>query len=182
MYVSALIIFFYIMASTLRELIQFSQQRYHYLFDPNNFVSWLLYVHALIMISPVFMGGEVCDYLFSAASLTVFFSWFNLLLHLQRFDQIGIYVVMFLEILQTLIKVLILFSILIIAFGLAFFILLSNIQETQTNHLSFSTIPMSLMRTFSMMLGEMDYVGVFVTPMHHNYLPNPYATFAILCE
>lgn len=64
---------------------------------------------------------------FSAASITVFLSWFELLLLLQRFDQIGIYVVMFLEILQTLIKVLMLFSILIIAFGLAFFILLSKV-------------------------------------------------------
>lgn len=40
--------------------------------------------------------------------------------------QIGIYVVMFLEILQTLIKVLLVFSILIIAFGMAFYIVLSN--------------------------------------------------------
>lgn len=64
---------------------------------------------------------------FSAAAITVFLSWFELLLLLQRFDQIGIYVVMFLEILQTLIKVLMLFSILIIAFGLAFYILLSKV-------------------------------------------------------
>lgn len=46
-----------------------------------------------------------------------------------RFDQVGIYVVMFLEILQTLIKVLIVFSILIIAFGLAFYILLSRVSS-----------------------------------------------------
>lgn len=182
MVVSGMVIFTYVMLSALREIVQFGQQRYHYLFDPNNFVSWLLYINAILMISPIFRGGMICDYLYSAASLTVFLSWFNLLLHLQRFDQIGIYVVMFLEILQTLIKVLILFSILIIAFGLAFFILLSNVQTPQANHLSFSTIPMSLMRTFSMMLGEMDFVGVFSLPMHHNTLPNPYATFAVLCE
>jgi transient receptor potential cation channel subfamily A member 1 len=59
--------------------------------------------------------------------MTVFLSWFQLLLLLQHFDQIGIYVVMFLEILQTLIKVLSVFSILIIAFGLAFYILLSRV-------------------------------------------------------
>jgi hypothetical protein len=45
-----------------------------------------------------------------------------------RFDQVGIYVVMFLEILQTLVKVLLVFSILIIAFGLALFILLSRVS------------------------------------------------------
>lgn len=182
MFLSGIIVFVYILASSLREMIQLGQQRYHYLLEPINFVSWLLYMNCIIMISPIFTNGYVCDYLFSAASLTVFLSWFNLLLHLQRFDQIGIYVVMFLEILQTLIKVLIVFSILIIAFGLAFFILLSNIQQPQPNHLSFKTIPMSLMRTFSMMLGEMDFVGTFIQPLHMNYLPYPYASFTILCK
>lgn len=65
----------------------------------------------------------------SAASITIFLSWFHLLLLLQRFDQVGIYVVMFLEILQTLIKVLMVFSILIIAFGLAFYVLLSKVGD-----------------------------------------------------
>lgn len=152
-FVSGIAILFYIIVSSLREVIQIYQQRYHYMMDPINFVSWLLYIAAFIMVTPIFMNGHQCGSLFSAASLTVFLSWFNLLLYLQRFDQIGIYVVMFLEILQTLIKVLMVFSILIIAFGLAFFILLSNVSQTQSpNHQSFTTIPMSLMRTFSMMV------------------------------
>lgn len=182
MLVSGNIVLIYILGSSIREIIQLSQQRHHYLLEPINFVSWLLYINAIIMISPIFTNGNVCDYLFSSASFTIFLSWFNLLLHLQRFDQIGIYVVMFLEILQTLIKVLILFSILIIAFGLAFFILLSNIQNPQPNHLSFTTIPLSLMRTFSMMLGEMDFVGTFIQPFKLGDLPYPYASFAILCK
>jgi len=53
-----------------------------------------------------------------------------------RFDQVGIYVVMFLEILQTLIKVLVVFSILIIAFGLAFYILLSRVSSEVQYYLS----------------------------------------------
>lgn len=43
---------------------------------------------------------------------------------------------MFLEILQTLIKVLLVFSILIIAFGLAFYILLSNSMGTNVSRMS----------------------------------------------
>jgi transient receptor potential cation channel subfamily A member 1 len=160
----------------------FTYLRYHYLLEPINFVSWLLYIAAVIMVSPIFLNGYACETLFSAASLTVFLSWFNLLLYLQRFDQVGIYVVMFLEILQTLIKVLLVFSILIIAFGLAFFILLSKVTEQQPNHLSFASIPMSLMRTFSMMLGEMDFVGTFIQPYHSNALPYPMASFFILCK
>lgn len=179
---SGLAIMLYVILSSIREIVQIYQQRYQYLFDPINFVSWLLYIAAIIMVSPVLLNGRKCDILFSAASLTVFLSWFNLLLYLQRFDQVGIYVVMFLEILQTLIKVLIVFSILIIAFGLAFFILLSKVQKPQPNHLSFTTIPMSLMRTFSMMLGEMDFVGTFIQPYHTEELPFPYASFTVLCK
>jgi Ion transport protein. len=57
-----------------------------------------------------------------------------------RFDQVGIYVVMFLEILQTLIKVLIVFSILIIAFGLAFYILLSRVSSEVQYFLSINKV------------------------------------------
>lgn len=152
---SSLAIITYVVLSTLREFLQIYQQKWQYLLEPNNFISWLLYISAAIMVSPVFNGGHITDVHFSATSITVFLSWFNLLLFLQRFDQVkrrdsvfkvtedsgnsivfaiiciylfqvGIYVVMFLEILQTLIRVLLVFSILIIAFGLAFFIVFSK--------------------------------------------------------
>lgn len=129
MWISAVAILVYILGSAIREIIQLYQQKWHYLLEPANFISWMLYMGALAMVSCVFLG-EIGERHYSAASLTVFMSWFNLLLFLQRFDQVGIYVVMFLEILQTLIKVLMVFSILIIAFGFAFYILLSNVSIT----------------------------------------------------
>lgn len=130
MYMSAVAIVVYICFNTLHEILQLYQQRWHYLLDPINLVSWLLYICASVMVVPIF-GGRVLQIQYSCASLTVFLTWFNLLLLLQRFDQVGIYVVMFLEILQTLIKVLMVFSILIIAFGLAFYILLSDVSIMQ---------------------------------------------------
>lgn len=126
MHISAMGIVVYIGLNSVREIIQIYQQKFLYFMDPINLVSWLLYISASIMVFPVF-GGSMTEMQFSFASLTVFLSWLNLLLLLQRFDQVGIYVVMFLEILQTLIKVLMVFSILIIAFGLAFYILLSRV-------------------------------------------------------
>jgi len=47
---------------------------------------------------------------------------------------------MFLEILQTLIKVLLLFSILIAAFGLSFYILLSRVSHTVQHIYEFTVI------------------------------------------
>jgi len=52
-----------------------------------------------------------------------------------RFDVVGIYVVMFLEILHTLLRVLMIFSILIVAFGLAFYILLSDVSSLFALHI-----------------------------------------------
>ncbi|XP_021938939.1 transient receptor potential cation channel subfamily A member 1 isoform X3 [Zootermopsis nevadensis] len=180
-YTCAIIIITYIALNSLREVLQLYQQRWHYLLDPINLVSWLLYISSIIMIVPVF-ADQLSELQLSCASITVFLSWFNLLLYLQRFDQVGIYVVMFLEILQTLIKVLVVFSILIIAFGLAFYILLSR-----GGHLSFSNVPISLIRTFSMMLGEIDFLGTYVQPYYDDdnglekkLLPYPIPAFLIL--
>ncbi|XP_002046790.3 transient receptor potential cation channel subfamily A member 1 isoform X1 [Drosophila virilis] len=177
----AVVIVVYILLNSMRELIQIYQQRLHYLVETVNLISWVLYISALIMIAPAFKpDGAINTIHYSAASIAVFLSWFRLLLFLQRFDQVGIYVVMFLEILQTLIKVLMVFSILIIAFGLAFYILLSKIIDPQPNHLSFSNIPMSLLRTFSMMLGELDFVGTYVNTYYRDQLKVPMTSFLIL--
>lgn len=90
MLVSGIFIIIYIVCSMLREFLQIYQQKWQYLFEPNNFISWMLYISATIMVSPIFNGGCISDRHFSATSLTVFLSWFNLLLFLQRFDQVCI--------------------------------------------------------------------------------------------
>ncbi|XP_058975803.1 transient receptor potential cation channel subfamily A member 1 [Musca domestica] len=177
----AFVIIAYIIGFSFKDLFQIYQQRLHYFLETINIIQWILYISTLIMILPIFKSdSSITNVHYSAASISVFFSWFRLLLFLQRFDQVGIYVVMFLEILQTLIKVLLVFSILIIAFGLAFYILLSKIIDPQPNHLSFSNIPMSLLRTFSMMLGELDFVGTYVNTYYRDQLKVPVTSFLIL--
>lgn len=81
----------FVVVNALRELVQVYQQKLHYLFEMNNIVSWFLYISATIMVSPLFTGGYITDLHYSAASITVFLSWFNLLLFLQRFDQVRKY-------------------------------------------------------------------------------------------
>lgn len=78
----------FVVVNALREIFQVYQQKLHYLFEMNNVVSWFLYTSATIMVSPMFTGGYITDMHYSAASVTVFLSWFNLLLFLQRFDQV----------------------------------------------------------------------------------------------
>ncbi|XP_063697805.1 transient receptor potential cation channel subfamily A member 1 [Culicoides brevitarsis] len=164
-----------VLVNILKEFLQLYQQKLHYIFEPNNLLTWFLNITTCFMLIPMYQGYANHIH-YSSASIAIFGSWFNLLLLFRRFDQIGIYIVMFLEILQTLIKVLTVFSILIIAFGLGFFILLFK-----PNHLSFATISLSLLRTFSMMLGEIDFIGTYVQPYYLEELPFPIPSFIILC-
>lgn len=57
----------------------------------------------------------------------------------------------------------------------------------QGGHLSFSNVPISLIRTFSMMLGEIDFLGTYVQPYYDDenglekkLLPYPIPAFLIL--
>ncbi|XP_037932344.1 transient receptor potential cation channel subfamily A member 1-like [Teleopsis dalmanni] len=86
--VCAVAIIVYITLNSLREIIQMYQQRLHYILEIVNLISWVLYISALIMVTPVFdADGRINTIHYSAASIAVFLSWFRLLLFLQRFDQ-----------------------------------------------------------------------------------------------
>ncbi|CAG5121392.1 unnamed protein product [Candidula unifasciata] len=132
----------------------FLLQKVRYFRDTNNALEWVLYITSLMFVVP-FLFNVSLHWQWEAGAIAVFLSWFDCLVFLQRFDFFGIYVVMFLEILQTLLQVLSVFSILIIAFGLSFYILMFK-EESK----AYSTPALSLLRTFMMML-EVDYMGSF---------------------
>ena len=62
-----------------------------------------------------------------------------------RFDFYGIYVVMFLEILTTLVQALMVFSILIIAFGFSFYIIMC--REVRRFCFTFTNITLNYIKT-----------------------------------
>lgn len=64
MYTSAIAIMVYNCLCFIRELYNMKQQKWHYLVDPSNLVSWNLYICSTIMILPTLFGGywdiQVC--------------------------------------------------------------------------------------------------------------------------
>lgn len=85
----AITIIVYIVLSSLREIIQIYQQKLCYVLEIANLISWILYISSLIMITPVFKNdASISNVHYSAAAVSVFLSWFRLLLLLQRFDQV----------------------------------------------------------------------------------------------
>ncbi|KAK6188192.1 hypothetical protein SNE40_004425 [Patella caerulea] len=147
----------YCILNIIKEVFQMITQKKKYFEDPQNFLEWALYLLTLFFLAP-FLLGYSFHWQWEIGTLAVFTAWFNCLVFLQRFDFFGIYVVMFLEILKTLIQVICVFSILIIAFGLSFFILLSREQS-----MAYSTPGLSLFRTVMMMF-ELDYMESFNSP------------------
>ncbi|PVD23407.1 hypothetical protein C0Q70_16676 [Pomacea canaliculata] len=147
----------YCMLGIIKEMVQMITQKTRYFADKQNLFEWILYMTSLVFTAPFLLG---CSYhwQWEAGSLAVFFAWFNFLVVLQRLDFFGIYVVMFLEILSTLLQALCVFSVLFVAFGLSFFILLSH-ESTR----AYSSPLLSVMRTAMMML-EIDYMASFNEP------------------
>ena len=81
-------------------------------------------------------------------------AWLNLLGDVRQLPFLGIYVIMFTDILQTFLRFAVIFLIFIFAFGLGFHLLLVN----QT---PFNDIGHAILKTSVMMIGEFEYEGIF---------------------
>jgi len=112
-------IILYCFLNFILEIIQFTQDGYDYFLDVENYIQWTLYITTSIFILP-FLFDQSWHYQWVAGSISIFTAYLALLFLLARFDMYGIYVIMFLEIMKTLLHVLSLFSILIIGFALTF--------------------------------------------------------------
>ncbi|XP_043922215.1 transient receptor potential cation channel subfamily A member 1-like [Protopterus annectens] len=155
-----------------KEMVQIIQQRWKYLCDFSNLIDWTISVTSILFVLPLFTDN-LYSWQWECGATAVFCSWVNFLLYLQRFENFGIYVVMFWEILRTLLHIALLFFFLVLAFAFTFFALLNN----QT---AYSTPYLSLMQTFAMMLGDINYHDSFLIPITEKKMPYPYMSFAVL--
>ncbi|XP_009975855.1 PREDICTED: transient receptor potential cation channel subfamily A member 1-like [Tauraco erythrolophus] len=155
-----------------KEIFQLIQQKLKYLLDYSNLLDWTIYTTSIIFVSSLFINTPA-HLQWECGAIAVYLSWMNFLLYLQRFENYGIYVVMFWEILRTLIRIAVVFFFLILAFGLSFFVLLGS-QQT------YSTPLLSVMKTFAMMLGDINYHDAFLDPLLSNELPYPFLSYTVL--
>ncbi|XP_041823420.1 transient receptor potential cation channel subfamily A member 1b [Melanotaenia boesemani] len=157
--------------SVVKEIVQMSQQRRNYFRDYSNFADWTSAVFSLLFVIPLMLNVQG-SFHWQAGAFGVLNSWIAFLLYLQRFEGVGIYVVMFGEILKTLVRIVMLFMYLMLAFSLAFYALMLNKRE-------FSSVPLSVMQTFVMMVGELNYQGNFLDALLKNELPFRLMTYFI---
>ncbi|EDL14331.1 transient receptor potential cation channel, subfamily A, member 1, isoform CRA_a [Mus musculus] len=155
-----------------KEVIQIFQQKRNYFLDYNNALEWVIYTTSIIFVLPLFLN--IPAYMqWQCGAIAIFFYWMNFLLYLQRFENCGIFIVMLEVIFKTLLRSTGVFIFLLLAFGLSFYVLL-NFQD------AFSTPLLSLIQTFSMMLGDINYRDAFLEPLFRNELAYPVLTFGQL--
>ena len=110
------------------------------------------------------------DFIFwEAGAVAVFTSWFSLVLLMKPFDLFGVYVIMFIEVLSTLIKVLFICVLFVIAFAFTFFILVGDAMP-------FTSLGDSFFITFSYLLGEINY-ETYVRRSNNDALQYPFLTY-----
>lgn len=123
------IIAIFIIIHMMKELYQISVQRWRYLTHFTNFVEWTCYLSALCFVAPYFSGRNVFSEsmaLWPLASLVTLLSYLSLVLFLRRSVYFGIYISMFFEVTKTFLRVVVIFTPIIFAFSLAFFLLLKE--------------------------------------------------------
>ncbi|KAI1889073.1 hypothetical protein AGOR_G00175300 [Albula goreensis] len=154
-----------------KEVMQIVQQRSNYFRDIANGLDWATAISSIMFVVPLLLNSDGTWH-WQAGAYAVFVSWFNFLLYLQRFEHFGIYVVMFGEIMRTLFSIIMLFFFLMLAFGLSFYALMIGQKH-------FEGLDISLLQTFVMMAGEINYQENFLNPYLNNHLPFPFMTYLV---
>ncbi|KAG8520495.1 Transient receptor potential cation channel subfamily A member 1 [Galemys pyrenaicus] len=155
-----------------KEVVQVFQQKRNYFLDINNAVEWVIYTTSIIFVAPLFISLPAYMQ-WQCGAISIFFYWMNFLLYLQRFENCGIFIVMLEVIMKTLLRSTVVSVFLFLAFGLSFYVLL-NLQAP------FSSPLLSIIQTFSMMLGDTNYRDAFLEPFLRNELVYPVLSFAQL--
>ncbi|XP_032982279.1 transient receptor potential cation channel subfamily A member 1 isoform X1 [Rhinolophus ferrumequinum] len=155
-----------------KEMIQIFQQKRNYFLDHSNGIEWIIYTASIIFVSPLFVGIPA-HVQWQCGAIAIYLYWMNFLFYLQRFENCGIFIVMLEVIMKTLLRSTVVFIFLLLAFGLSFYVLLS-IQD------AFSSPVLSIIQTFSMMLGDINYRDAFLEPFLRNELAYPILSFAQL--
>ena len=137
----------------VRELVQVCYNWVHYSRSWEDRMEALLIVITILYLLGVFRFPIFI--LKSLAAWSVFLAWMEMILLVGRFPDIGIYVHMFFHVSKILAQYIAVYSPALVAFAMAFYILLSN-TEPFINPLN------SFLKTLVMLIGELEYEGNFM--------------------
>ena len=102
--------------------------RIHYFKSWMNWIELPLYTLTLVFIISLLTQKGYCllEWQWQIGAFVMLFTWFELIVFFSQFQIVGVYALMFVRVLRTFVKVMILAFLLIIAFTLTFYMLLSH--------------------------------------------------------
>jgi transient receptor potential cation channel subfamily A protein 1 len=115
----------------IMEIIQLILKFPRYLSDEINWIEMMLYISSIIFVW-VFHNDCLCPlkWQWQVGVVAVFLGWIVLTLFISKFPKIGIYVLMFLNVFRTFLKVLLLSIFLVLAFALTFYLAFTEPEIT----------------------------------------------------
>lgn len=143
------------------EFIQFLALKVRYFIQPSNYFDWFCYSSLVLITINITSCGARTLWQWQLSAFCLLASWINMAMLLRRLPLIGIYVVMLTKVAQSFANFFTILLSFIVAFAVAFFILLPG-QD------SFSTIGYSVLKTAVMMTGEQDFGDIFFSQSEDN--------------
>ncbi|CAL4128116.1 unnamed protein product [Meganyctiphanes norvegica] len=151
----------------LREIVQIvhSPSKYFVFFDNYIDAALVICVPLLLIGGCVETIGEkkgCCLPLWqqSVGSISLIFAWVRFMLFTGQFPSTGVYVLMFTTVAKNVLKFLLMYLFILIAFALGFFVLLRSEESPFTNP------AMAFLTSLVMMTGELDYESTFLSSKH----------------
>nr|XP_039253299.1 transient receptor potential cation channel subfamily A member 1 homolog [Styela clava] len=144
----------------IKEFVQMYGGQRAYFRDPTNWIELSLYGSAIAAACPFTEYTQTYGILegwqWQLGSITIFLSWMELLLFVENIPKfkLGIYVIMFTNILKTFLKFSIVLFVFVCAFGFSFHVLFQN-------QIAFTNLWKSIVRTLVIMIGEIDFDSMF---------------------
>ncbi|XP_062503114.1 transient receptor potential cation channel subfamily A member 1-like isoform X2 [Corticium candelabrum] len=143
----------------LKETLPMFFEKSNYL-KLSNVSELLVYILTLVFLDPFGLilnsynvPEEACPkVVWQLGAITVFLAWLVLLLYLRRLPALGIYLVMIVSMLKTLLQVAVVVSLFVLGFALSFYMLI--------NKTLFESGELSLVRVIVMLHGDMQYDNI----------------------
>ncbi|XP_063445615.1 transient receptor potential cation channel subfamily A member 1-like [Mytilus trossulus] len=147
-------VFFMVIILMLNQITMCFTTGWKYFTALDNWLSWTTIIATLVFLLP--FNNLPCLNNWRAGWMAAALGWLMLMNILRGFSSIGIYFIMFSEVIITLLKVVLILCIFLMAFSSAFHITLANTPGFKDR----DAYPLS---TLSMMLGEFNYIDTFTT-------------------
>ena len=161
------LIFTFLIVQGVKEFIQLVWLRLSYIKDLSNLFDWIMIAFVMAFILPYVSNtdvyGDRVEFQWTAGILGLLLAYINLTLSLRRIGGVGLHVIMYVEVLSTILKVSLVFSFILVGFGLVFYVLLTEQVRYFTCNLSTFHYQFSLLSLLSLCLQFILYYSQIAT-------------------